>query len=285
MSTTYATFRQASIASLSSKVALDPACASREIDHIACCALNIEPATLLAEETQPLAQAQLRKIDALLDERLTGKPLAHVLGCEQFLDLQLRCTPATLVPRPETETLALAAIELIPTAARWQVADFGTGSGALAAALAQARPLVAVHAFEASHPAAAVAQQNFTELSLSERIKLTTASWETAQPSFDLIVSNPPYVTTGMCNWLNQHGQLVDPWAALDGGTTGLDCLFSVIQTAVRTLRPSGSVLLEHGVGQQPQLAAFARQAGFIDVTAIRDLHGIKRILHARLTG
>ena len=196
----------------------------------------------------------------------------------QFLDFEIACSNQALYPRFETETLALCAIDLIKTNQIDTVADFGTGSGILATAIAKTYPNVSVDAYEVDSNAVTVARTNFDNHKLTN-VNLINADWQTTTKSYALIVSNPPYVTSGYCAHLSETNQLADPLVALDGGIDGLDAFRSIIDTANQNLMDNGFLLLEHGVGQHHLLDEYARQHNFAVTSWERDLQGLKRII------
>lgn len=282
MTPTYASYRKAAASSLSQALSLDPRIANHEVDHLACQALGRAPHELLLEEGQPIAPTGRQKLDCLLAERLAGKPLALVLGCQEFHDLTIKCSPAALVPRPETELLVSEALGRLDPSLALVIADLGTGTGAIALALAHHLPHAHVWALEKSPAASAVARANITALGFADRVELHQADWHTAPTGLDLVASNPPYVTTGTCAHMELQGTLADPREALDGGSNGLVAIMQVLAIAKRSLKPGGLLLLEHGLGQHHAVVASARGNGLEPVGCVRDLQGLKRIFCAR---
>ncbi|NDP37577.1 MAG: peptide chain release factor N(5)-glutamine methyltransferase [Rhodoferax sp.] len=244
-----------------------------------------ERAWLLAHDTDELQTAVQAALDAAVQRRAGGEPLAYITGHQEFFSLELRVDKRVLVPRPDTETLvdwALAVLQAasiqtaLAQAPSLRALDLGTGSGAIALALKAARPALDVSAIDFSFDALAVAQANAQRLGLA--LRFHQGSWlaALAQPSarFDLIVSNPPYIAS-------QDAHLAalthEPLQALTSGADGLDDIRQIISQAPAHLRPGGWLLLEHGYDQAAKVRDLLLAAGFKDVQSRRDLNGIER--------
>ncbi|MGC8521834.1 MAG: peptide chain release factor N(5)-glutamine methyltransferase [Steroidobacteraceae bacterium] len=225
-------------------------------------------------EERPAAGAALRYRD-LIERRAAGEPVAYLLGRKGFWTLELAVSRAVLVPRPETELLVERALALRP-APYGRVADLGTGSGAIALALACERPAWEVVATDLSAAALAVARANAAALGLSS-ILFRQGSWCAALPSgaFDLLLSNPPYIAAGEAA-LGALGY--EPSMALTPGPDGLACLREIIHAAPAHLAPGGWLLLEHGAAQGAAVAGELAGRGFVTVRTHRDLAGLERM-------
>lgn len=213
---------------------------------------------------------------ALVSARRAGKPVAYLTGRREFWSLELEVNEHTLIPRPETETLVAWALELsLPSDA--SVADWGTGSGAIALALASERPGWQLLAVDCSADALAVADANRQRLGL-DNVRVARGNWgaESAPHSLDLIVSNPPYVAAGDPH-LEQGDLRFEPPSALVAGEDGLDAIRRVAGDAMAALKPGGWLLLEHGFEQAPAVAELLRSSGFTDVGSRCDLAGHQR--------
>ena len=225
------------------------------------------------------------RFDALLARRLAGEPLAYIRGRQAFWTLELQVSPATLIPRPETELLVEIALELPEPDRPRHVADLGTGSGAIAAAVASERPAWSLIATDRSAAALAVARGNFQDLEI-ERIASVRADWLApfGPGAFDLILSNPPYIAEGDPHLI--QGDLPrEPAKALASGPDGLDAIRRIAAQAVRCLKPGGLIALEHGYDQAAAVRGLFAVAGFVAVESARDLAGIERITLGRYPG
>ena len=237
---------------------------------------------LLAHDTDLLdAEAQARYL-ALLARRAEGEPAAYLLGDKEFFGLNLRVTPDTLIPRPDTETLVHWALEHLPTDQPRRVLDLGTGSGAIALALAHERPQADVTAVDASAGALQVALDNATALGLRLRGRLGSWFAPVAGERFDLIVSNPPYIAEG-----DPHMTALrfEPASALTAGPDGLDDLREIVAHAPDHLPPGGWLLLEHGYDQAEAVQTLMAQCGFMEVSTRFDLGQQARCTGARWPG
>ncbi len=239
-------------------------------------------AWLLAHDEAALDGEARTRLQALLERRAGGEPLAYLLGEKEFYGLTLTVTPDVLVPRPDTETLVEWALELLPGDQPTRVLDLGTGSGALALAVARHRPQARITAVDASAAALAVARGNGERLGLV--VEWLASDWFAALAGrrFDLIVSNPPYVAEGDAHLgALRH----EPQAALTAGGDGLDAIRRIVGDAPARLEAGGWLLLEHGFEQAEAVAGLLARAGFQDIATRRDLGGRPRSTGGRLTG
>ncbi len=232
-------------------------------------------AWLRAHDTDALPLSAEQAFAALCQRRLTGEPVAYLLGRKEFFGLDLVVDARVLVPRPDTETLVEWALELHGPQPL-KVVDLGTGSGAIALALQQARPAWQVWAVDASAQALAVAQLNAQRLGLP--IRLHQGNWlegvEVAEGRFDLIVSNPPYIAEGD---VHLPALAHEPQSALISGADGLDDIRRITVQAIEQLAPGGWLLLEHGHEQAGAVQSLLSQAGMVSVQSRADLAGTAR--------
>ncbi len=238
-------------------------------------ALDVPRAWLLAHGEQRPDDAALARFEALLTRRLAGEPMAYLRGRQGFWSLSLDVTPDVLVPRPETELLVELALARM--GARGRLVDLGTGSGAIALALASERPDWRIIATDRSAAALAVAAGNAARLGLT--VEFRHGHWHAplAGERFDLIVSNPPYIAVDdIC--LQGDGVRREPRTALAAGDDGLADLAAIIAGAVAHLAPAGRLLLEHGAGQGPAVRSLLAAAGFSDIATHADLAGRPRV-------
>jgi release factor glutamine methyltransferase len=235
---------------------------------------------LIAHSDHTLSAAQLTAFSALLARRAAGEPFAYLTGQREFWSLSLQVSPAVLIPRPETELVVERALALRDNAPA-QVADLGTGSGAIALACAVERPAWRITATDASAEALAIAMANAGVIGC-RNVQFLRGSWY--QPlqgrQFDLILSNPPYVAADDPA-LSAHGLPFEPRSALVSGHDGLDDLRCIIADARAHLLPGGTLVLEHGAGQGPTVARLLVEAGFTHVRCHADLAGLPRVTEA----
>ena len=220
-----------------------------------------------------LTEASFRK---LLAERLRGVPIAYLTGQREFWTLNLKVTPDTLIPRPETELLVETALKLGSSSSH--ILDLGTGTGAIAIAIASERPDVQVTACDFSAAALAVAQEN-AQVNSIHNVHFIQSDWFSALPAqrFDMIVSNPPYIEADDPH-LAQGDVRFEPLTALASGQDGLDDIRHLIQTAPQWLVNGGWLLLEHGYNQGQAVTALLQAAGFTQVRCLPDLAGNDRV-------
>ncbi|MBN9134221.1 MAG: peptide chain release factor N(5)-glutamine methyltransferase [Nitrosospira multiformis] len=240
--------------------------------------LDANHAYLLAHPEQKLTAEQTQAFYLLTDRRALGEPVAYLTGTREFYSLEFNVTPAVLVPRPETELLIDLALARIPPQRSCRILDLGTGSGAIALTLARHRPLAEVTAVDVSAAAVAVANANAARFKLNN-VRVIEADWfdGLVGESFDLIVSNPPYVASGDPH-LTQGDLRFEPRIALVAPGEGLDCIRSIIGSAPVHLASEGSLLLEHGYDQAEACRRLLGEAGFREIFSHPDLAGIMRV-------
>ncbi|MBT8421471.1 MAG: peptide chain release factor N(5)-glutamine methyltransferase [Gammaproteobacteria bacterium] len=215
----------------------------------------------------------------LIDLRASGWPVAYLIGRRAFWSLDLLVTQDVLIPRPETECLVEAVLAVIPKAAKWRIADLGTGSGAVALALARERPECRITATDISAAALEVARLNAEEYRM-ENVVFRLGRWFdalVADEVFDIIVSNPPYVAVGDPH-LSQGDVRFEPTSALTGGPDGLDAIGDIARGAGAHLQPGGWLMLEHGYDQGERVRALFQGLGYREVTTGHDYGGRQRI-------
>jgi release factor glutamine methyltransferase len=229
---------------------------------------------LLAHDDELLPPTLATNLEALLQRRLAGEPLAYLTGHKEFFGLDLQVDGRVLVPRPDTETLVNWALELLDGQQR--VLDMGTGSGAIALALKASKPTLHVQATDSSAAALAVAEANAQRLNLEIRFQQGAwfAALDACEAGFDCIVANPPYIAE-----LDPHLTALqfEPAPALTSGTDGLDDLRQIISQAPKHLAPGGWLLLEHGYDQAQAVRHLLSAAGFVRVQSRQDLAGTER--------
>ena len=237
---------------------------------------------LFAHATDPVDPADRDSFHALLARRAAGEPVAYITGQWGFWTLQLEVSPATLIPRPETELLVEQALARLPADRPCTIADLGTGSGAIALALASERPLVQVLATDFSGEALAVAKRNAARNAVSN-VAFAQGSWHAPLQGqrFDLIASNPPYIASDDPH-LARGDLRFEPSTALASGQDGLDDIRLIADGARAHLLPGGWLLLEHGWDQGAAIRALLQQAGLDEVQTVQDLEQRDRVTLGR---
>jgi release factor glutamine methyltransferase len=247
--------------------------------------LQINRAYLAAHPEKKLTEEQLNRFDALIARRKNGEPIAYVIGEREFFGLTFKVTTAVLIPRPETEMLVDQALMRLSKHHRARVVDLGTGSGAIAIAIAKHRPQVHITAVDASDDALAIARENARRLlpNRAEPIEFLHSEWFSDVPRepYDLIVSNPPYVAENDPH-LTQGDLRFEPQQALAAGPHGLSALEHIARNAASHLVPGGWLLLEHGYDQGAACRALLHNHGFSASQTLQDLAGLDRITLAQ---
>jgi len=221
----------------------------------------------------------------MLSQRIKGQPIAHLTGERDFWDMTLSVSPDTLIPRPETETLVELALDRIPPDATWRIADLGTGSGAIALAIARERPRCQVVATDISPSALAIAQGNATQLKVNN-IQFAEGPWcaPLSGDPFEMIISNPPYIHPDDPH-LQQGDLRFEPLTALQSGPDGLADIRSICTEAREHLCSPGWLLLEHGYDQGIAVPAVLRELGYQQIQTEKDLAQNDRVSLAAWTG
>lgn len=248
-------------------------------------ALGRDRAWLFAHATDPVVAGAAAGFRALVERRAAGEPVAYLVGRRGFWTLDLEVTADTLIPRPETELLVELALARLAPEQPARIADLGTGSGAIALALASERPAAAVVATDVSKATLAVAVRNAQAHGL-DNVWFRRGDWAEAlgHDRFDLIASNPPYIAEGDRH-LDEGDLRHEPPRALSSGVDGLDAIRVIAAAAPRHLVPGGWLLLEHGLEQGAAVRALLEQAGFVAVETARDLEDRDRVTLGRLPG
>jgi release factor glutamine methyltransferase len=248
-----------------------------EAELLLCAAAGLPRATLFAWPERRLDARQAATFAVALQRRLAGEPTAYILGRREFHGLDLRAAPGALIPRPETELLVDWALEARPADAPIHCADVGTGSGAIALAIADARRRWSVFAVEREAAALALAADNRRQLT-ADNLTLLRGDWLTAfaDQSLDLVVGNPPYVCAGDPH-LTRGDLRFEPIQALTAGVDGLAAIRAIVDQAAAALRPGGLLLLEHGWHQGAEVRALLHLSGWCGIVTRRDLASLER--------
>jgi release factor glutamine methyltransferase len=245
-------------------------------------ATGLARTALITRGETPLTAEQESVLRTLLARRARGEPVAYLTGTREFWSLELHVTPDVLIPRPETELLVEQALARIPHDTAWTIADLGTGSGAIALAIASERPRCHLIATDASERALAVARANAQRLGIGN-VEFRHSEWlaPLAGLTLDLIASNPPYIAEGDPH-LDAGDVRFEPRAALTSGQDGLDAIRLLAARSPAHLAPGGWLLLEHGYNQQTEVRSLLAKHGFQDITGYRDLAGNARVTAGR---
>lgn len=249
-----------------------------DAEVLLCHSLNWSRTKLFLEQDQLLSDNQLERFSQLIARRKHGEPIAYITGEQEFWSLPLAVNSATLIPRPETEHLVEQALLKIPVREKQHLLDLGTGSGAIAIAIASERPLCDCVAVDASEAALIVAKKNAEHLGYIN-IRFYWSDWfaNLAAEKFNVIVSNPPYIEENDPHLL-QGDVVFEPRSALTSGTDGLSDIRLICQQANNYLYANGWLMLEHGWNQAEAVRKILIENGFLDVHSVKDLAGIERI-------
>jgi release factor glutamine methyltransferase len=247
-----------------------------DAEILLCQVLKVPRSALIVRGADPIAVESRHAYERLIARRVHGAPIAYLTGTREFWSLELTVTPDVLVPRPETEVLVELALGLLPRDQTRSVLDLGTGSGAIALAIASERPLARVTGIDVSEHALSVAMANSHRLGLLG-VHWRVGSWFDAVPGerFDLIVANPPYVASD--DPALKHLS-AEPALALSSGPTGLEALRKIVDCAAPHLRPGGWLLLEHGSTQAEDVAGMLERRCFSGIRSHADYSGKARV-------
>jgi release factor glutamine methyltransferase len=275
---TIAQLERGAVSALQSTLAMERNDARMEAQLLLQHAFYVNRAWLISHAEDLATPEQQQVFEALLQRRLNGEPIAHILGSREFFGLPLKVTADTLIPRPDTETLVEASLEKIPKTTQAQVLDLGTGTGAIALAIAKHCPQAHVTAVDFSENALSVAHENAEKLAIPN-VSFVHSHWFSAlnNQQFDLIVSNPPYIAEHDPH-LTQGDVRFEPKSALTSGADGLNDIRHIIVHAPQHLRPGGWLMLEHGYDQAQAVAELLAQAQFCQIGHRLDLAGIQRV-------
>jgi len=237
---------------------------------------------LFAHPGEELPDQPVSDFSDAVSRRERGEPIAYITGSKEFWSLQLNVSKDTLVPRPETETLVELAIRQIPEDRPYRVLDLGTGSGAIAIAIASERPKVTIDAVDSSGAALKVAKEN-AKLHNLQNIRFVRGNWTepVGEQTFDLVVSNPPYVCDGdpALDTLRY-----EPQAALAAGPDGMDAIRQIVGDCKNLITADGALMLEHGADQQDAVQVVLQENGWRNIACFKDLAGHPRVTTARMS-
>jgi release factor glutamine methyltransferase len=249
-------------------------------------ALTLDLTGLVRSATRCLTQQEVDRLEGFARRRLKGEPVARILGEREFWSINLRLSPETLVPRPDTETVVELALEMLGStsvSSPLRILDIGSGSGAILLALLSERPQAFGVGTDISEGALRTARRNACELRLLPRAAFVACNYAAAfNGGFDLIVSNPPYIRSADIAGLAREVRVHEPQRALDGGADGLSAYRALIPQAVGLLEMGGALVLEVGCGRSDEVEALMTAAGLTLEESRADLAGIRRAVGGR---
>ena len=246
-------------------------------------ALGMDRVGLYLDLNRPLVDQERSAIRPLVARRREREPVAYILGHRDFYGRRFDVSPAVLIPRPDTETLVEHALECIPNDTACRVLDVGTGSGAVAVTIAAERPLSFVTATDISDAALEVASRNAERLEVNSRIRFERADLLSGAEQYDVIVSNPPYITQSEMATLQTEVREHEPVIALEAGEDGLDVVRALLAAAEPATARGAHMLIEIGAGQAASVVSFAAEhTAWQSVAVYPDLNRIERVVHLR---
>ncbi len=252
-----------------------------DAEQLLLAATGLDRTRIFTDPDEPVSAREHRDFERLIARRADGEPVAYLLGHRGFWTLDLAVGPGILIPRPETELLVEAVLARLDRGASPRVLDLGTGSGAIAIAIAAEHPKAEVHAVDRSADALDTARRNAARCAATVRFHQGHWFQPLEGARFDVIASNPPYIASDDPH-LNEGDLRFEPTEALVAGPTGLECLTELIAAAPEHLNAGGFIALEHGYDQAEPVAARLRAAGFRDIQRLQDLQGHGRVTLGR---
>lgn len=274
-----------SLRTLLSATALNPAEAKILMAYILEKYYKLPRSALLSQDELELNEQALNEWKSLESKRLLGEPIAYLIGKRGFYNIELYIAPGVLIPRPETELLVEVGLQEINRLnAPAKILDLGTGSGAIALAIAHEAPQAIVTATDQSHEALEIAKANAKQLKVADQVQFFQGSWYTALQAgttFDVILSNPPYIDSQDPH-LKQGDLRFEPLSALTDHQNGLSCLEVIISEAKQHLNPNGLIAVEHGFDQSDAVVALMKLAGLSNIQTHLDLAGHYRVASGR---
>lgn len=273
----------ATVTELLQKAEQDINCSSSarlDAEILLCDVMRFNRSKIYSHPDQPVADEKLTLFKSLIEQRRQGHPIAHLTGKKEFWSLELAINEDTLIPRPETELLVETALKLVPDDTECNILDLGTGSGAIAIAIASERPHCNIIATDINANALAMAKKNAAFHGLTN-IQFLVSDWYKNIPAqtFDLIVSNPPYIKQDD-EHLSQGDVRFEPKLALIAGTDGMQAINIILELAKTFLASDARLLVEHGYDQKELVRHGFLVNGFNQVTTIQDLSGQDRITY-----
>jgi len=236
---------------------------------------------IIGEPRRPLTKEQARRLEDFIARRERREPVSHILGRKGFWKIMLSVTPHVLTPRPDTETLVEWALRQYPDGLAFNMLDLGVGSGAILLSILAERAAAKGLGVDVSEDALAVARENAANLGLAGQVALLRGDWTRGlgDDSFDLVVSNPPYIRTAEIETLDPEVKDFEPRLALDGGSDGLDAYRLLAPEILRVLKPGGRFAVEIGHDQSTEVEALFRQTHATEIATLKDLANRDRVV------
>jgi release factor glutamine methyltransferase len=244
-------------------------------------AANATRADIVTDPYRVLTPDQIQTLDSFLTRRAAREPVSHILGRKGFWTIELKVTPDVLTPRPDTEVIVDYVLKTLTPDQPVHMLDLGVGSGAILLAILSERVMATGLGVDISSPALEVARENAALMGLTDRAQFLHADWAQGQPDdrYDLVVSNPPYIATGVIATLEPEVRAHEPHLALDGGKDGLDAYRKLASEILRVLKPGGLFAIEIGYDQSRPVEALMRHAGAKGVRTLKDLANRNRVV------
>lgn len=244
-------------------------------------AAGVSRTDIITDPYRELTAEQVATLDGYLERRARREPVSHIIGRKGFWKILLSVTKDVLTPRPETEVIVDEVLKAFPETMGFNLLDLGVGSGTILLAVLAERPAAKGLGIDISEEALAVARENAANLDLDNRLALMRGDWTTGlgDASFDVVVSNPPYIPTADIETLEPEVRDHEPRLALDGGADGLDAYRGLAPEVLRVLKPGGLFLVEIGFDQSADVEALFRDAGAQNVRTIKDLSTHDRVV------
>jgi release factor glutamine methyltransferase len=238
-------------------------------------------ADIIGDPYRALTDEQEARLADYVARRIRREPVSHILGRKGFWKIMLSVTKDVLTPRPDTEVVVDHVLKAFPETMAFNILDLGVGSGAILLAVLAERPAAKGLGVDVSEEALAVARENAANLGLGGRVALLRGDWTAglSDDSFDLVVSNPPYIATDVIETLEPEVRVHEPRLALDGGPDGLDAYRILAPEILRVLKPGGTFAVEIGYDQKTAVEALFREAGASGVTTLLDLANLDRVV------
>lgn len=249
-----------------------------DVELLLCFVIKKPRSYLHAWSDEILSETYLEQFNILLNRRINGEPVAHIVGERGFWSLNLKVTRDTLIPRPDTERIVELALELIPENAQWKILDLGTGSGAIALSLAKENPDCFLTATDQSLAALEVAEQNAVANKITN-IEFIQSNWfeKMNNQQFNMIITNPPYIKENDPH-LQQGDVRFEPISALTSGKDGLNDIRSIISNSYKHLTKDGVLLIEHGYDQAEKVCDLLNKANFTNIGNFKDYNDVPRV-------